>query len=318
MALWDSNDLTCEKIMILSEKDLNHLCETAKQAALDAGKYINSVDSKSIKVEHKDSGSSLASLLVTDVDRYCDKLIGDYLAESCDRYNLAILSEESAENHEQKAKNRFNQPYFWCVDPLDGTLPFTQGHAGYAVCIALVSHSGVPVIGVVYDPVNKHLFTAIQNGAAFKNQTLIRCTPELNDNKNCLTVFADISFKQSNAYETLQGSLGKVAKTLGASDYAEVYGAGGAMNACSILETPLSCYFKQPKKSIGGGSLWDFAASACIVKEAGAWVSDFYGEPLDLNRKDSSYMNHKGVLFASCERVARAVLGLDTINPAIK
>ena len=75
------------------------------------------------------------------------------------------------------------------------------------------------------------------------------------------------------------------------------------MNACGVLTTPPACYFKQPKPS-GGGSLWDFAATACLFAEAGAIATDVHGGPLDLNRADSTFLNHRGVLFATDETLA--------------
>ena len=71
------------------------------------------------------------------------------------------------------------------------------------------------------------------------------------------------------------------------------------MNALWCLENPPAKYFKRPKTKKGGGSLWDFAATSLILNEAGAIATDYYGAPLELNRKDSTYLNHKGILFAS-------------------
>ena len=64
-----------------------------------------------------------------------------------------------------------------------------------------------------------------------------------------------------------------------------------------IVGTSISS--KPPKNTPGGGSLWDFAATACIFHEAGATARDFHGAALDLNRADSTYMSHRGVLFAT-------------------
>ena len=50
---------------------------------------------------------------------------------------------------------------------------------------------------------------------------------------------------------------------------------------------------------LGGGSLWDYAATACLFGEAGAVVSDVHGDPLDLNRSDSTFMNHRGAVYAT-------------------
>jgi 3'-phosphoadenosine 5'-phosphosulfate (PAPS) 3'-phosphatase len=83
---------------------------------------------------------------------------------------------------------------------------------------------------------------------------------------------------------------------------------GAAMNACWVLENGPACYFKFPKPQDGGGSLWDYAATACIFKEAGAFVSDIYGNQLDLNRPDSTFMNHRGILYSTDRKLAERIL----------
>jgi fructose-1,6-bisphosphatase/inositol monophosphatase family enzyme len=70
------------------------------------------------------------------------------------------------------------------------------------------------------------------------------------------------------------------------------------MNACLALSNPPGGYVKFPSHS-WGGCLWDFAATACIVAEAGGTVTDINGDRLDLNRPDSVRMNHRGVVFAT-------------------
>ena len=56
---------------------------------------------------------------------------------------------------------------------------------------------------------------------------------------------------------------------------------------------------KRPKQEKGGGSIWDFAATACIYGELGLPATNFEGGPLDLNRKDGTFMNHEGVFYAN-------------------
>lgn len=295
----------------LKSEELEQLCDLAKQAAVLAGQYIQSVDRSALAVEHKASGTSLASQVVTEVDRECERIIRDILADSCNEFNLALLSEESAEGHAEETQNRFTQDYFWCVDPLDGTLPFTQGKPGYAVSIALVSKRGAPIVGVVYDPVTRDLFHAISASGAYKNNRRLSIPPIPADGQSTLTVFADHSFKTDPSYSQLQSQLLGAATELGCEGVTEVYGNGAVKNACGLLQGASACYVKRPKKTEGGGSLWDFSATACIIKAAGGWVSDFSGRPLDLNRLDSSFMNHRGVVFASSAEVARSIMCLD-------
>lgn len=82
------------------------------------------------------------------------------------------------------------------------------------------------------------------------------------------------------------------------------------MNACWVLEKSPACYFKFPKPEDGGGCLWDYAATACLFNESGAVVSDIQGQSLDLNRPDSSFMNHRGVLYASTPAMAKEIMYL--------
>jgi 3'-phosphoadenosine 5'-phosphosulfate (PAPS) 3'-phosphatase len=82
------------------------------------------------------------------------------------------------------------------------------------------------------------------------------------------------------------------------------------MNAIEVLENPPACYFKFPKPQQGGGSLWDFAATAAIFNECGASARDFDGQSLELNRAESTFMNHRGVLFATDAALAEEIQGL--------
>ena len=62
--------------------------------------------------------------------------------------------------------------YRWVVDPLDGTTNFAHGLPTFAVSIAL-EDAGVPVVGVVYDPMRDELFVARKGGGATLNGTPI-------------------------------------------------------------------------------------------------------------------------------------------------
>ena len=76
-----------------------------------------------------------------------------------------------------------------------------------------------------------------------------------------------------------------------------IAGGGSVMNAMLVLENRPAIMFKFPKKETGGGSIWDFAATACIYKELQLRATDYKGAPLDLNRKDTTFMNDKGVWY---------------------
>ena len=79
----------------------------------------------------------------------------------------------------------------------------------------------------------------------------------------------------------------------------EIAGSGAVLNGILVLANRPACMLKLPKKENGGGSIWDFAALACIYQELGLPATNFAGERLDLNRIEGTFMNHQGVYFAS-------------------
>ena len=247
-------------------------------------------------VEHKAAGSSLASQVVTDIDRRSEAIIVDHLAPSCDELGLGLLTEERRDDG-----SRLRADFFWCIDPLDGTLPFVEGVAGYAVSVALVARDGTPVIGVVHDPVESVLLSAVAGRGAFRNDE--RWPSVSRPSRTTLAVFADRSFLSMPNHDEVMAGLASVARADGLDGVEVDATAGAVINACSVLANPPACYLKFPAAS-GGGSVWDFAATACIAAEVGATATDIHGVPLDLNRPDSTFMNHRGVLFATDDALA--------------
>ena len=86
--------------------------------------------------------------------------------------------------------------------------------------------------------------------------------------------------------------------------------AGAALNGVWVTQHAPAVYFKFPKRSKGGGSLWDFAASACVLEQWGTSATDIYGNPIDLNRSDDSFMNELGIIYASDVALGKAIQDL--------
>ncbi|MEM9453563.1 MAG: inositol monophosphatase family protein [Myxococcota bacterium] len=287
--------------MTLSPDHLRHLADLAIEAAETAGRMIAS--SRPQQVERKAGALSLASAVVTEIDRRSQALILELLTPTLGRFELGLLTEEQEDD-----RSRLEADYFWCIDPLDGTLPFIESSPGYAVSIALVARDGTPQIGVVYDPVEAMLLHAIAGLGVFRNRD--RWSPSLSPHQpDPLLVFADRSFMERDDHDRLVAALEQIARDMGLADLRIQATGGAVMNACRVLAHPPACYFKFPKPT-GGGSLWDFAATACLFHEAGAIATDIDGGPLDLNRADSTFMSHRGVLFATNGALARRIRAL--------
>ena len=287
--------------MQLTKQDLDDLMQCAMTAAREAGTFIQASAVKGIKVQHKNGGSNIASQVVTEVDLRADALIREALQPTCTRYDLALLTEESTDN-----RARLEKHAFWSVDPLDGTLAFIESRPGYSVSIGLVARDGTPLIGVVYNPVTDILYSAGRGQGAQRQGKPWQPSTTAQEGRRFTLVF-DRGFDQRDYYAHVSAALNALAGRHGFEGVQTVEGYGAAMNAMQVLENPPGCYFKFPKPQQGGGSLWDFAASAAIFNACGAVACDFYGQPLALNRADSTFMNHRGVLFASENTLAAEV-----------
>jgi fructose-1,6-bisphosphatase/inositol monophosphatase family enzyme len=261
------------------------MAKVAMDAAAEAAMFIAARRPRA--VEHKDGGDSPASQVVTEVDRASEVMVLESLASV--REGFGLLTEEREDDG-----SRLAAPAFWCIDPLDGTLAYVEGTPGPAVSIALVRRDGVPLIGVVHDVTGGNAYAAVRGGGlTVGGQRFEAPAP-----RGGLQVFGDRSFDAVPRYR-------EIATVLGAT--AVHVGRAAVTNALAALVHPPGVYFKLPRPGRGGGSLWDFAATACCLTEAGAVATTFDGQPLPLNRPDTTFLGDCGVLFASDASVAAKV-----------
>ncbi|MEM6805296.1 MAG: inositol monophosphatase family protein [Bacteroidota bacterium] len=270
--------------------DLLTLKDIAIAAALAAGKLIQKYMLEEVPVEKKQGGSSYASQVVTKVDRACEHVILSHLKPSCEEYDIALLSEETEDDG-----SRFEKEYFWCIDPMDGTLAFINKRPGFSVSIALLAKNGSPQIGVVFDPSTDHLYYAIKGEGAYKNGK-----PWKIELKNkYLSYVTDRKLKDTPRVDEIKAILAQEVEKQNLEGIAEISGAGAVLCAIRVLENGPACMLKFPKEKKGGGSIWDYAATACIYQELGLPATNFTGGRLDLNKREGSFMNREGVLYAN-------------------
>ena len=287
--------------MIFAPDDLRTLLAVATQAARAAGEVVRAT--RPTVVDHKAGADSKAAAVVTDVDRKAEAVIVETLAPTMARGDLALLTEEREDDG-----GRLRAPAFWCVDPLDGTLPFIEGTPGYAVSIALVARDGTPLLGAVFDPVEGTSWSAAR-GLGLLRDGEPWAPPEV-DPGAPLSVFTDRSFETWPDHDAIVAGLHELARALGRPGVRIGTTAAAVINACRVLAHPPACYFKPPKPQPGGGSLWDYAATAALFHEAGANATDLQGAALDLNRSDGTFMNHRGIVFATDADLAERIRGL--------
>jgi myo-inositol-1(or 4)-monophosphatase len=76
-----------------------------------------------------------------------------------------FIGEETYSSGSSKQYLIGNEPT-WCVDPLDGTVNYTHLFPMFCVSIAFCLN-GIPVVGVVYQPVLDTCYSAVVGGGAW-------------------------------------------------------------------------------------------------------------------------------------------------------
>jgi len=125
--------------------------EACDRACAEIMTVYNSPD---FEAQWKEDNSPL-----TSADRKSHAVIDAYLLTT----DIPIISEEGQQTPYEE---RREWPYFWLVDPLDGTKEFMKRNGEFTVNIALVKGTG-PVLGVVALPVNGDVYYGIAGEGAF-------------------------------------------------------------------------------------------------------------------------------------------------------
>jgi myo-inositol-1(or 4)-monophosphatase len=187
---------------------------------------------------------------VSDVDLAVDERLKAVLGAI--EPEAGWLSEETADN-----KQRLSRRHMWCVDPIDGTRDFIRGRAGWAVSVALVT-DGLPRLGVLYAPARDELYVAAEGRGAL-----------LNDQK--LTASQRDQFAGARVPSDI---LGKIDSDLVMVDKPNSIALRMAMVADGRADLVATLRW---------GYEWDVAAATLIAIEAGARVTDAFGDALEFN-----------------------------------
>ena len=125
-----------------------------------AGKLVSGRFDGIMDVESKDGNGANP---VTDVDRASQALMAEMVGRRFPDH--MVLGEEDAPEEEPPAVD-----YIWCVDPIDGTTNYVNGHPLYAVSVGVLSR-GEPVAAAVWIPWPidgaNEVFHARQGGGAW-------------------------------------------------------------------------------------------------------------------------------------------------------
>ena len=154
----------------------------------------------------------------------------------------------------------------WVIDPIDGTNNFIAGLGAFCVCIGLLE-AGRPVLGVVYDVTRDFMYSAARGEGAFRDGKRLKALQTPLDDASMLMMTSNLLDKAGDcpswASRWIAQTNWKV-RILGSAALEAVQVAAGVAHGAVTVN----------------GKLWDIAAPAAIVLEAGGVMTDMSGKDI--------------------------------------
>lgn len=235
--------------MELDEKTLEEYLEFAKDIANHAEKIMLKYFSGNNKGETYKVDKTIVTL--------ADKEINSYLIERVkEKYPNHSVDGEEESFGESK--------YKWICDPVDGTAMYAREIPVAVFSLALVV-DGESVLGVVYDPFTKSMYSAIKGKGTYLNDNKITVNDYNLDDKECVCNFDMWSNAEYNIFDVI--------KKLGEKTYFVSIGSVIRGSMCVASGKFAVALFPGTVRKY-----CDIAAVKVIVEEAGGIVKNFYGE----------------------------------------
>ncbi|MFA5024938.1 MAG: inositol monophosphatase family protein [Candidatus Shapirobacteria bacterium] len=194
--------------------------------------------------------------ICTDIDVKIEQQFSEWVSHNFPDYSL--IMEESSDLKDSR--------YTWVLDAIDGSKYYIKGVPLWTVTAALLE-DGQPIIGVVYQPQSKMLFSASKNNGAFLNGKKIICQHNLQDSEN-EQISVDLTFGSKN-YKQYAGYVSTLLDELHQKFYRVRSFGCGSLSLCWLSVGMFSAYMApllKPEKYI------DIAAGLLIATESGLRV----------------------------------------------
>lgn len=128
--------------------------------AKEAGEMVLSLREKHVDISIKDNDPRN---LVTNVDIEISEFVSS-----------RILSQFPGEKiYSEEADEDISRGSCWTIDPIDGTALFSRGIPYFSVVVGYVDN-GVPIVGAIYNPVTKEMFSFEKGKGAFLNGVQVK------------------------------------------------------------------------------------------------------------------------------------------------
>jgi len=223
--------------------------ETAKLAAIEAGKIALKYFQGDFELKYKGPRN-----IVTQADTECEQRIKKVISK--EHPGHAFLGEEFGSEGSSK--------HLWIIDPIDGTTNFSHGVDQFCHSIAY-TRDGRVLCGVVYNPVQKKMYTAeYGRGSRMNGRKIFVSKTDLLENSLLISGFPydepALEEKTFASMKTLRPRCRDIRR----------FGSA-ALDLCYVAQGVCDAFFEYRLNA------WDVAAGMLIVAEAGGKVTDING-----------------------------------------
>lgn len=220
---------------------------------------------------------------VTETDIAISKLV---TAEVKKHFPTHAVVDEELQKHDT------NTEFQWVCDPVDGTIPFSYSIPTSMFSLALC-RSGVPVVGVMYDPYMKRLLYATEDTPTRMNEK------EITVNSRALTAGSAIYCVpywipqfDSNAFLNYFRKKNIIVSSVESFVYVAMLVANGTITTAVLP----------------AAQAWDRAASILIIRNAGGKITDEHGVDLTVFGDHEVCIMSNGLVHEEMVRITRDCL----------
>jgi len=192
--------------------------------------------------------------VVTETDSAIQAMILDALADIYPDH--AVIAEEVVTQSERHADRR-DARFCWVIDPLDGTRNYVAGIPCFCTSIAVLDR-GMPVVGVVAEHNVGNVYHATATGGAFLDDRPISASRSISGRDQLVGIPSDKSPLTVAVLGKWITVPGLVTRNFGSIALHLAMVASGALDAALSVK----------------GRIWDIAAGALIITEAGGCHTD--------------------------------------------
>lgn len=237
-------------------RKINNLCSMLKETIIAAARAGAAQIEYYFNGKYSITNKEGINNPVTEADIASEKAILDVIKSNFPEHN--IISEESPEV-------KTESEYRWIIDPIDGTINFTNGIPICCVSIGL-EYKGEMLMGAVFNPLMNEFYFAEKGKGAYLNDHQIHVTNRTQVIKSCLVTGFPYTY-EADANGPLQVFARLITKGIPVRRL-----GSAATDLCWVAAGRFDGFYEHKLHA------WDTAAGFLLVEEAGGLVTNLKGE----------------------------------------